>query len=179
GAFRDLQRHRMLTIQWQRLTPDLGAEVPEEVSEAGCGDDYQRALEISRNEYERLRSAGLDAATPYAVCLAFRIRYILDLNAREAMQLIELRSGREGHPSYAHRLGRAYGPDSSRAALARTLRRPIDGLETDCCLTQDGDIVLLHDPLLHLDTTISGWAREHTAAEICAGQLRDWAGHPT
>jgi len=80
---------------------------------------------------------------------------------------------------YAHRLGRAYGPDSSRAALARTLRRPIDGLETDCCLTQDGDIVLLHDPLLHLDTTISGWAREHTAAEICAGQLRDWAGHPT
>src|SRR5205807_2030900 len=100
GAFRDLQRHRMLTIQWQRLTPDLGAEVPEEVSEAGCGDDYQRALEISRNEYERLRSAGLDAATPYAVCLAFRIRYILDLNAREAMQLIELRSGREGHPSY-------------------------------------------------------------------------------
>ena len=27
-------------------------------------------------------------------------RFILDLNAREAMQLIELRSGREGHPSY-------------------------------------------------------------------------------
>lgn len=25
---------------------------------------------------------------------------MLDLNAREAMQLIELRSGREGHPSY-------------------------------------------------------------------------------
>ena len=30
GAFRDLQRHRMLTIQWQALSPDLGAEVPEE-----------------------------------------------------------------------------------------------------------------------------------------------------
>src|SRR5215210_3991617 len=25
GAFRDLQRHRMLTVQWQALTPDLGA----------------------------------------------------------------------------------------------------------------------------------------------------------
>jgi hypothetical protein len=25
---------------------------------------------------------------------------VLDLNAREAMQLIELRSGRKGHPSY-------------------------------------------------------------------------------
>ena len=31
GAFRDLQRHRMLTCQWQRLGPDLGAGVPDEV----------------------------------------------------------------------------------------------------------------------------------------------------
>jgi thymidylate synthase ThyX len=36
----------------------------------------------------------------YALCLGYRIRFVLDLNAREAMQLIELRSGREGHPSY-------------------------------------------------------------------------------
>ena len=55
GAFRDLQRHRMLTVQWQRLTPDLGAGVPEEVDAAGAGDDYRRALEISRDAYERLR----------------------------------------------------------------------------------------------------------------------------
>jgi thymidylate synthase ThyX len=100
GAFRDLQRHRMLTVQWQPLTPDLGAEIPDEVSAAGGGDDYRRALEVSRAEYERLHDSGLAAAAPYALCLAFRIRFILDLNAREAMQLIELRSGREGHPSY-------------------------------------------------------------------------------
>ncbi len=100
GAFRDLQRHRMLTIQWQALTPDLGAGVPEQVKEAGCGDDYRRALEASALQYERLRERGLQSAAPYALCLGFRIRFILDLNAREAMQLIELRSGREGHPSY-------------------------------------------------------------------------------
>jgi thymidylate synthase ThyX len=100
GAFRDLQRHRMLTCQWQGLTPDLGAGVPEEVDTAGCGDDYRRALERSRAEYERLAAAGLEGAAPYALCLGYRIRYVLDLNAREAMQLIELRSGREGHPSY-------------------------------------------------------------------------------
>ena len=39
-------------------------------------------------------------AAPYALCLGYRIRYLLDLNAREAMHLIELRSGREGHPTY-------------------------------------------------------------------------------
>ncbi len=100
GAFRDLQRHRMLTVQWQPLTPDLGAGVPEQVELAGCGDEYRRALELSAREYERLGTAGLRGAAPYALCLGYRIRYILDLNAREAMQLIELRSGREGHPSY-------------------------------------------------------------------------------
>lgn len=100
GAFRDLQRHRMLTVQWQTLGPHLGAGVPDEVVAAGCGDEYRRALEISRAEFQRLADAGLDKAAPYALCLGFRIRYVLDCNAREAMQLIELRSGREGHPSY-------------------------------------------------------------------------------
>jgi thymidylate synthase ThyX len=100
GAFRDLQRHRLLTVQWQRLGPDLGAGVPEEVREAGLGGEFERALEISRNEYERLSAAGLDELAPYALSLAFRIRYVLDLNAREAMHLVELRSGREGHPTY-------------------------------------------------------------------------------
>jgi thymidylate synthase ThyX len=100
GAFRDLQRHRMCTVQWQQLTPDLGAEVPDEVEAAGLGGDYRRALERSRREYERLAHAGLARAAPYALCLGFNIRYVIDLNAREAMHLIELRSGREGHPSY-------------------------------------------------------------------------------
>jgi len=100
GAFRDLQRHRMMTVQWQGLTPDLGAGIPAEVVEAGAGDLYARALQRSEECYERLHSAGLRDAAPYALCLGFRIRYVLDLNAREAMHTIELRSGREGHPSY-------------------------------------------------------------------------------
>jgi thymidylate synthase ThyX len=100
GAFRDLQRHRMLTCQWQRLGPDLGAGVPDEVKEAGVGGEFERGLEVSRTEYERLLAAGLHEQAPYALSLAYRIRYVLDLNAREAMHLIELRSGREGHPTY-------------------------------------------------------------------------------
>jgi thymidylate synthase ThyX len=100
GGFRDLQRHRLLTCQWQQLGPHLGAGVPEEVREAGVGDEYERALELSRREFARLQDAGLSEAAPYALCLGYRIRYVLDLNAREAMHLIELRSGREGHPTY-------------------------------------------------------------------------------
>ena len=100
GAFRDLQRHRMLTVQWQTLSPHLGAGVPGEVEQAGRGDAYREALERSATEWQRLVDAGLAVQAPYALCLGYRIRFILDLNAREAMQLIELRSGREGHPTY-------------------------------------------------------------------------------
>jgi thymidylate synthase ThyX len=107
GAFRDLQRHRLLTIQWQALTPDLGAGVPAELHEAGVGDDYGAALDRSATEYERIRDNVSPELAPYALCLGYRIRYVLDMNAREAMHLIELRSGREGHPGYravAHEL---------------------------------------------------------------------------
>jgi thymidylate synthase ThyX len=100
GGFRDMQRHRMLNCQWQTLGPDLGAGVPEEADDAGVGDQYRRALEISRLEFERLEAAGMSAAAPYSLCLGYRIRYVLDMNAREAMHVCELRSGREGHPTY-------------------------------------------------------------------------------
>jgi thymidylate synthase ThyX len=98
GAFRDLQRHRMLTCQWQKLTPDLGAEIPEELPK-DIQSEYQRGLEVSANEYRRLETIN-PLLAPYSLSLGYRIRYILDLNAREAMQLTELRSGVEGHPSY-------------------------------------------------------------------------------
>lgn len=82
-------------------------------------------------------------------------------------------------PLYAHRLGAAYGPDSSARALGRALAGPLGGLETDCCLTADGQLVLLHDPLLSLGTTLTGWAHERRAAEICSARLLDRRGRPT
>jgi thymidylate synthase ThyX len=121
GAFRDLQRHRMLTVQWQPLTPDLGADIPHELEQAGFADELAAAVESSEREYERLLSQGFADEAAYALCLAFRIRYVLDLNAREAMHLIELRSAREGHPSYRavahelHRLIAEVHPSAARA----------------------------------------------------------------
>src|SRR2546430_3644902 len=40
GAFRDLQRHRLLTLEWQRLTPHHGSVIPEAVAAAGAGADW-------------------------------------------------------------------------------------------------------------------------------------------
>ena len=78
----------------------------------------------------------------------------------------------------AHRLGSAYGPDNSETALLRSLSGPLEGLETDVCLTADGELVLLHNPLLSLGTTLSGWAHERTLEELLEGSLLGPDGEP-
>ena len=99
GAFRDLQRHRMLTIEWQRLSPDHGFTMPDLVVEAGCATEFEEAMDRSRELYEALRPEYPEQA-PYAISMAFRLRYAMQFNAREAMHMLELRSAPQGHPSY-------------------------------------------------------------------------------
>ena len=99
GAFRDLQRHRMLTIEWQSLGVGLGYDVPDVVAEAGLEDRYVASLERSR-ELAEVLTPSFPAQAAYAVALAYRIRYSMQMNAREAMHLVELRSGPQGHASY-------------------------------------------------------------------------------
>jgi thymidylate synthase ThyX len=99
GGFRDLQRHRMCTIEWQELTVDHGYDTPAEVEEAGLGpawhDAIARAVELHRD----LR-VDLPDAAQYVVPFAFRIRWTIQLNARAALQMLELRSQPQGHPQY-------------------------------------------------------------------------------
>jgi thymidylate synthase ThyX len=100
GAFRDLQRHRLLTIQWQELTPAHGFEVPAEIEAVGAGSEWHAVMEESAATHSALRDAGLGSAAQYAVSMAYRIRFVMDMNAREAMHTIELRTTPQGHPAY-------------------------------------------------------------------------------
>jgi thymidylate synthase ThyX len=99
GAYRDLQRHRLLSLQAQPLTPDLGYDVPPEVAAAGAEEPYARSQEDCAALARDLAGA-FPAEAPYAVTLAHRIRFTMVLNAREAMHLIELRSQPQGHAAY-------------------------------------------------------------------------------
>jgi thymidylate synthase ThyX len=100
GAFRDLQRHRLLTLEWQPLTPRHGFVQPEAIAEAGALDDWNRVMERSATLYESIIDSGLHDAAPYAVSMAYRVRFYMDMNAREAMHVLELRSAPQGHPAY-------------------------------------------------------------------------------
>ena len=55
GAFRDLQRHRMLTIEWQPLSPRHGYTRPEAVDAAGRRDVFDAAMERSAAPVRRAR----------------------------------------------------------------------------------------------------------------------------
>ena len=100
GAFRDLQRHRLLSLEWQLLSPSHGYDLPEAVEPAGALADWQRVMDASAHLHSDLVEAGLGEAAQYAVAMAYRIRFFMHMNAREAVHLIELRSTPQGHPAY-------------------------------------------------------------------------------
>jgi len=100
GAFRDLQRHRLLTLEWQPLSPRHGYMTPEAIEEAGALDDWRGVMEESADLHDALQAEGLGLAASYAMAMAYRVRFYMELNAREAMHLIELRTTPQGHPAY-------------------------------------------------------------------------------
>ena len=123
GAFRDLQRHRMLTIEWQPLGTGLGYEVPELVADAGVGDPYEASMVRSAELHDTVGALFPEQAA-YAIALGFRMRYVMQLNAREAMHLIELRSGQQGHPAYravAQQMHRAIAEVAGHRGIAEAM----------------------------------------------------------
>ena len=100
GAFRDLQRHRLLTLEWQPLSTRHGYIEPAAIVDAGGGDAWRRVMDGSAALDERLRAAGHRDVAAYAVAMAYRVRFYMEMNAREAMHVIELRSAPQGHPAY-------------------------------------------------------------------------------
>ena len=100
GAFRDLQRHRLMTLEWQRYSTRLGYDLPEEVVSHGLGHEWTSLMDDSGEMYEAVRdSLGPDVAQ-YMVPFAFNIRFVMEMNPRQAFHLIELRSQPAGHPAY-------------------------------------------------------------------------------
>ena len=102
GSYRDLQRHRMMTIDWQRLTPQHGYATPPEIEDVGGGVSsrwHDAMSEMSALYGDVLTQHGEDIAQ-YVVPFGFRIRYNIQLNARQAFHMLELRTGESGHSDY-------------------------------------------------------------------------------
>jgi len=124
GAFRDLQRHRMLTIEWQKLGPRHGYDVPPELADAGLTTIFVEAMERSAALHDALALDFPEQAS-YAIALAYRVRFVMQMNAREAMHLIELRTAPQGHPTYravCQEMHRLIDEQAGHHAIATAMR---------------------------------------------------------
>ncbi len=100
GIFRDLQRHRMLTLQWQPLSPANGFIVPESVEDVGAAPEWVATMERMAGLYGDLEDEISPQVAQYVIPFAYKVRFTLKLNAREAFHMLELRTQQGGHPGY-------------------------------------------------------------------------------
>ena len=124
GAFRDLQRHRMMTVDWQVLCPEHGFEMPEAVEAAGEQKAFLEGMERSAELHDTLLEPFPDEAA-YAVALAYKLRFVMDMNARQAMHMLELRTSPQGHPAYrvvCQEMHRLIAEEAGHRALAEMMR---------------------------------------------------------
>ena len=77
----------------------MGTYAPAGQSVEQAVSQFDEVMERSSSLYDAL-VADYPNQAAYAVSMAYRIRYVMQFNAREAMHMLELRSSPQGHPSY-------------------------------------------------------------------------------
>ncbi len=100
GAYRDLQRHRMLTQDRQLLGVELGYDLPSDLRRYGLDARFRAAVERAGAAQRALAADLGPVLAQYVVPLAYRVRWYVRLNLREVYHLCELRTGVQGHPDY-------------------------------------------------------------------------------
>jgi len=99
GMFRDIHRHRVLTQERQLLSTKNGYDLPPELVESGFDDDFQGAMEVAKGAYDEI-SVKYPKEAQYVVPFAYKLRWYMTLNLREAYHFCELRSMPQGHIDY-------------------------------------------------------------------------------
>lgn len=99
GAFRDIQRHRMITQTPQESTTVHGYGTPPEMARYGASAMFDECMNRARSAYERI-AQDFPREAQYVLPLAFRKRVLFTWNLREIHHFVQLRSGRQGHGSY-------------------------------------------------------------------------------
>jgi len=99
GMFRDLHRHRALTLERQLLTTDHGYNIPNEIKILGIEKDFKDCMNKTKETFEKIRK-NYPEQGQYVVNFAYNYPYFMKLNLREACHLIELRTVPQGHADY-------------------------------------------------------------------------------
>lgn len=95
GAFRDLQRHRFISLNRQHLTPLYGYDVPEAFSNES---DFKELMRQGHDIWEKISDVQGYAIAQYTIPYAYRYPVSAYLNLRELAFFCELRSTPQAHP---------------------------------------------------------------------------------
>jgi thymidylate synthase ThyX len=99
GMFRDLHRHRILTMERQLLSTKHGYDIPPEIYGLDILKDFKDCMYKSHEVYEMIVKKKPEEAQ-YVVNFAYKYPYFMQINLREACHMIELRTIPQGHPDY-------------------------------------------------------------------------------
>jgi len=99
GLYRDLHRHRILTQERQEFTTVHGYDTPPQLEESGFKPEFDRCMARAAELYEAIHR-DLPGEAQYVVPFAYKIRWYMKMNLREAVHLCELRTMPQGHPDY-------------------------------------------------------------------------------
>ena len=108
GMFRDLHRHRTLTLERQLLTIDHSFDIPEEIVELGIKKDFEDCMYFTKSIFQKMRNK-FPEQSQYIVNFAYNYPYYMRFNLREATHLIELRTVPQGHADYRKIVQKMYG----------------------------------------------------------------------
>ncbi len=115
----------MMTLEWQPFSTRLGYDIPAEIEAHGYSDQWMSLMDDAGELYEALRlDVGLDVAQ-YVVPFAFNVRFVMEMNPRQASHLIELRSQPAGHPAYrevAHQMHKAIRDVAGHEVVAEMMK---------------------------------------------------------
>jgi thymidylate synthase ThyX len=101
GMFRDLHRHRILTMERQLLSTKHGYDIPKEITDSGMEKDFKDCMYLSSNTYQNIAKT-MPVEAQYAVNFAYKYPYFIKINLRELYHVIELRTTAQGHPDYRY-----------------------------------------------------------------------------
>jgi thymidylate synthase ThyX len=99
GLYRDLHRHRILTQERQDFTTAHDYDTPPEIEEGGFKSAFDHCMKRTAQLYEQIYR-DLPVEAQYVVPFAYKIRWYMKMNLREALHICELRSMPQGHPDY-------------------------------------------------------------------------------
>ena len=99
GMYRDLHRQRVLTQERQLLSTHHGYDLPPEITEFGFENEFRDAMETAKSTFNEIE-AKFPHEAQYVVPLAYKIRWYVSMNLREAYHFCELRSMPQGHIDY-------------------------------------------------------------------------------